>query len=205
MFTKSLLLGLGLAALALGDPIPQAAATTSYNPAAISSEIASLSSYEAEFSSLYAGLPSLPASVQSVLATAFPTSLGTATDLACDIVTSQPAWYNSLPADVKSAFTSYESALASWSKAHSAQLASLTSGFSLPTGAASFSIGVCSNTGAAVAGTTTKNAGAGSTGTATSSGSASGSTSKGAAPRATGTVAVSFAGVVGVLGLMAAL
>lgn len=39
MFTKSLFLGAGLAALILADPIPQAAPT---DPAALSSELASL-------------------------------------------------------------------------------------------------------------------------------------------------------------------
>jgi hypothetical protein len=111
---------------------------------------------------------------------------------------------------VKSALTSYESAIASWSKEHSAALASLTSGYTAPTGTPSgFSIGVCSNTGAAVVGTTAttaKTTGTGTAAGATGTGTAAGaSSSKAAAPRATGAVAVSFAGVFGVLGLMAAL
>jgi hypothetical protein len=221
MFTKSLLLGVGLAALALGEPIPQAAQTT-FNSAALSLELASISSLE-QITSIYSDLPTLPSSIESVLATAIPISLATDSDFACQLVTAAPAWYNSLPPDVKSALTSYESALVSWSKEHSAALASLTSGLTAPTGPSAFSIGVCSNTGVAVTeptgtttGTTAKNTGtaavAGSTGsgtatgTATSSGSAAAaSSSKAAAPRATGTVAISFAGVVGVLGLIAAL
>jgi len=89
----------------------------------------------------------------------------------------------------------------SWEKEHSAALASLT------TGQASYTAAVpalvCTNTGAA--GKTTTASGAkntGSTGTGTAAGASS---SKAAAPRVTGIVGVSFAGAVGVLGLMAAL
>jgi hypothetical protein len=221
MFAKTLLLGAGFAALALSEPIPQAAATTSFGDSAIpttsfddsalSSELASLSSAEA-FTTIFSDMPTLPASVESVLATAIPTTYATA-DLGCDIVTATPDWYKNLPAGVKSALSSYDNAWISWSKEHSAALASLTSGYSFTVPAQ-----VCTTGGAAVVGTTAstgsapKNtgsatgAGAGSTGTA-SSGSAAQSTSSkaAAAPKQTGAVAVGFAGVVGVLGLMAAL
>jgi len=221
MFTKTLLLGAGLAALAFSEPIPQAAptttfggdsaATTSFDESALSSELASLSSLEA-FTTIFSDMPTFPSSLESVLETAIPTTYATA-DLGCDIVTAAPDWYKNLPGDVKSALTSYESAWLSWSKEHSAALASLTSGFTVPAG-------VCTATGGAVVGGTTATAasspkktggatgaGAGSTGTATSSGAAAGSTSSkaAAAPQQTGAVAVAFAGVVGVLGLMAAL
>jgi hypothetical protein len=207
MFTKTILLSAGLAALALAEPIPQGAPTStySYDPAAISSELASLSSLEA-ITSIFSDLPTLPSSIESVLATAVPTSVLTETN-PCAYVTDAPQWYNSLPASVKSALTSYESALVSWSKEHSAALASLTTG-NPATGVPAY---VCTNTGAAVVGGTTaataKNtgtptAGAGSTGSGSAAGSSS---SKAAAPRATGAVAAGLAGAFGVLGLMAAL
>jgi hypothetical protein len=125
-------------------------------------------------------------------------------------VTDAPQWYNSLPASVKSALTSYEEAVASWEKEHSAALASMNSGYSVSTG--NLPALVCTNTGAAVVGgkTTSSGAakntatatGAGSTGTGSGVGSSS---SKAAAPRATGAVAAGLGGVVGLLGLMAAL
>ncbi|PMD40590.1 hypothetical protein L207DRAFT_528917 [Hyaloscypha variabilis F] len=210
MFTKSLLLGASIAALVIADPIPQAAPTTSFNPAALTSELASLTASLAMPSgglvpglpSIYSDFPTLPASVESVLATAIPASfIATETD-PCALLTDAPQWYASLPASIKSAITSYDSAVVSWEKEHSAALASLTS--VATSGQASYTAAsvpalVCTNTAAAVAGKTTA---AGSTATGTAVGSSS---SKAAAPRATGAVAVGLAGAVGVLGLMAAL
>ena len=220
MFAKALFLGVGLAALVNAEPIPQAAATTSYDPAALSSELASLSAQEVAFTSIFGDLPTLPPSVESVLATAVPSTFldSTATEIGCALITAVPDWYAHLPGDVKSALTSYESALVAWSKEHSAALASLegTAGSVTYTG----SPFVCTNGAAAPAGTGTTTAGkttgttpkstgsAGAAGSPTSSGSVAASTSSKAgavAPRATGAMAASFAGVVGVLGLMAAL
>jgi hypothetical protein len=198
MFTKSLLFGASLAALAAADPIPQAV-PTSFDPAALSSELASLTASLGSLPSgvipglpsFYSDFPTLPVSIESVLATAVPSSvLATETD-PCALVT----WYSSLPASVKSALTSYESALASWDKAHSKELASLA-GTASYTGTAPAL--VCTNTGAAVATATASS-------TAKNTGGAGGSTANAAAPHATGAVAIGLAGAVGVLGLMAAL
>jgi len=211
MFTKTLLLGAGLAALAFSEPIPQAAPTTTFDDSALSSELASLSSAEA-FTTIFSDMPSLPLSVESVLETAIPTTYATA-DLGCDLVTAMPDWYKSLPADVKSALTSYESAWISWSKEHSAALASLTSGYSFTVPPAVCTTGAAVVGTTATAGSTAKNtgtatgAGAKGSSTATASGAAAGSSSSkaAAAPKQTGAVMVGFAGVAGVLGLMAAL
>lgn len=203
MFTRSILFGASLAALAAADPIPQAA-TTSFDPAALSSELASLTASLGSLPSgvipglpsFYSDFPTLPASIESVLATAVPSSvIATETD-PCAFVTDAPQWYNALPASVKSALTSYESALVSWDKAHSKELASLA-GTASYTG--SVPALVCTNTGAAVVAKTTASSTAKNTGTAGSS------TSNNAAPHATGAVVIGFAGAVGVLGLMAAL
>lgn len=210
MFTKTLLLSAGLAALVAADPIPQAASTTSYDLAAISSELASLTASIDSIPSgatvpglpsIYSDFPTLPLSIESVLATAIPSGeVATQTD-PCAFVTDAPKWYNSLPASVKSALTSYESALVSWEKEHSKDL----------TGQASYTANVpalvCTATGAAgvktTAKSTAKNTGTAGGSTATSTGAGS-SPSKAAAPRATGAVAISFAGAMGVLGFMAA-
>jgi hypothetical protein len=128
-----------------------------------------------------------------------------ATEDPCAFVTDAPQWYNSLPANVKSALTSYESALVSWSKEHSAALASLNSGFTTGTVATGPAL-VCTSTGKPAAGGKTTSSGAAATGAgAGSTGTVGNSSSKGAAPRATGAVAVGLSGVVGVLGLMVAL
>jgi hypothetical protein len=217
MFTNALLLSASLAALVLSEPIPQAAATTDNLAAMESSALASLASLTTDLPglpSIYSDLPTLPASIESVLETAVPTSV-LETEDPCAFVTDAPQWYNSLPANVKAALTSYESALVSWSKEHSAALASMNSGFTADT-TGSMATGpalVCTSTGAPAAGGKTTSSGAAkNTGTATGAGAGAGSTgtvgsssSKGAAPRATGAVAVGLSGVVGVLGLMAAL
>ena len=207
MFSKSVLL-LGLAALGLTEPIPQAAATdlgsspSSFSAAlaSASAEATSLTAIESEFS----GMPTVPPSVLSVLATAIPT--GVYTGQLCDTTT--PAWYYSLPADVKSAISSYDSAFASWYAIHSTdfgpdQTASLPDNicagtvFLTHTGAATMPTG----TGTLVTATKT---GSGTAATG-SSGSAGSSSSKAAAPRATGAIGASVAGLVGTLGIMIAL
>jgi hypothetical protein len=187
-----------VAAVALADPLPQLGTVTSgygdltsdlgsfptsYNPSAASSDLASLSSLE----SLIAGMPTLPADLESILATAIiPTSAATQSDFGCEILTATPAWFKSLPASAQTELISYESAAASWYSANSAALGTLTTG--LPAGG-------CTN---AVVQTTSNSQ--------TSSGSAAASAkSTGAAPHPTGAVTLSFAGIIGALGLMAAL
>ena len=230
---------LGLAALALADPIPQAAVTTDVgsSPSEISG-LASMSNALVSLSSLnsvFAGAPTLDPSAESVLLTAIPTGIYTGQE--CQTTT--PAWYYSLPADVKSAISSYDIAFASWYAIHSTELNGMTatlpdnicagtifisgSGDSTTLATGTASAGHATATGGATAtGSATKGAtGTGTaasgtakaTGTATgsetaatgTSGSASSSSSKAAAPRATGAVGVTLAGVVGVFGLMVAL
>lgn len=199
-----LLLGLAAFNLVFADPIPVPApvATTAMtyptDPAGISSMLASESSLE----SILSGMPTLPASVESVLLTAAPTSA----DTACETTT--PGWYKSLPPDVKSALTSYESAWESWYTAHSSQL-----GIGMST---SMGLGLCSGASAAATGTAKT---ASSTGTAKATGTASGASASGASATGTagstssskagaaptGVIGAGIAGVVGVLGIMAAL
>lgn len=200
------------AAFALGDPIPQAAATTTAitdlgsspsEAASVSDALASLSALE----SLEAGMPTLASSIESVLLTAIPTNYYTGQ--VCETTT--PGWYISLPADVKSAISSYDSAFASWYSLHSTAF-SLTA--TLPGNVCAGTIFNTATTGHATAtsGATATSTGKGTTtatgtGTAASgtSSSSSTSTSKAAAPHATGAVGVSVAGVLGALGLMFAL
>lgn len=194
-----LLLGLTAFTLTLADPIPAPApaATTAMtyptDPAGVSSMLASESSLE----SILSGMPTLPASVESVLLTAAPTSA----DTACETTT--PGWYKSLPPDVKSALTSYESAFESWYTAHSSQLGAVMS--------TSVGLGLCS--GASVAATATAKT-ASSTGTAkatntatvsSGNGTAASTSSSQAGAAPTGVIGAGIAGVVGVLGIMAAL
>jgi hypothetical protein len=219
MFSKTFLL-LNLFALTLAEPIPQAAATTSFDLSSFSFPTASYSlpaSLESQLSqaslleSIFSGAPTLPASIESALIAAIPTTVTYATNqvINCELVTSAPEWFQSLPANVKSVITSYDSAILSWYEAHSAEIASVEGTIS---GTSTFTVPSCGATIATTAATTGKGAtttGAGATGTgsSTANGSAGSgtSTSKGAAPRATGAVALSAAGLAGVLGLMAAL
>jgi hypothetical protein len=218
MFSKTFLL-LNLFALTLAEPIPQAA-TTSFDLSSFSFPTASYSlpaSLESQLSqasvleSIFSGAPTLPASIESAYVAAIPTTVLYATNqvINCELVTSTPEWFQSLPANVKSAITSYDSAILSWYEAHSAEIASAEGTLS---GTSTFTVPSCGATIATTAATTGKGAtttGAGATGTgsSTANGSAGSgtSTSKGAAPRATGAVALSAAGLAGVLGLMAAL
>lgn len=232
MFTTTILLTL-LASLttAIPNPNPQAAATTDLGSSPTSFSIptdlggaassfsydsaseASLLSQESAYLTLFSGIPTLPASVESVLATAVPVSeLST---YQCE--TELPAWYSSLPADVKSALTSYEVAVESWLKVHSSDLAQFTSGITgVPT------VPVC--TGGAVQGgsvskgSTAKStnaastpkasgsgSGAGASGSSAGAASASGSKAAAAMAKPTGALAIGAAGVAGVLGLLVAL
>lgn len=215
MISKTFIL-LNLFALTLAEPIPQAAATTAFDsssysfptgsyslPASLESQLSQASVLE----SIFSGAPTLPASVESALVAAIPTTITYATNqiINCELVTSTPEWFQTLPANVKSAITSYDSAILSWYEAHSAEIASAegtltgTTAYTVPSCGAT--IGVATTAATTGKGATTT--GAGSTGTG-SAGSGT-STSKGAAPRATGAVALSAAGLAGVLGLMAAL
>ncbi len=159
-------------------------------------------------------MPTIPASIVSVLATAVPTEELTQTDIAC-IATSTPGWYKSLPADVKSALSSYETAFGSWYSIHSSQLG-LSGATDLPapcsagtTAAAATKTGT--STGATKTGSSSDSTAISSSASRASSSTASGTatgatqTPGAAAPRATGAVAASFAAIVGALGVMAVL
>jgi hypothetical protein len=215
MFSKTVLL-LNLFALTFAEPIPQAAATTSFDlssysfptasyslPASLESQLSQLSVLE----SILSGAPTFPASIESAYIAAIPTTVTDATNPVnnCEFATSVPEWFQSLPANVKSAVTSYESAYLSWYDAHSAEIVSAEGTLS---GTATFTVPSCGATTAATTGKGATTTGAGATGTGSTANGSAGSgtsTSKGAAPRATGAVALSAAGLAGVLGLMAAL
>lgn len=133
MYTKTFLL-FSLAGAALAEPIPQAdpnssddfgaAATSgfgavpSFDSASLSSELASVTAAL----SIYSDLPTLPASIASFFATA-----ATDTSGLDPCATTEPGWLKSLPESVKSAFTSYESALESWYSEHSTDLPTTSS------------------------------------------------------------------------------
>jgi hypothetical protein len=129
-----------------------------------------------------------------------------------------PDWYASLPANVKSALTSYEYAFSTWYAAHSTDFPSYTgtdtatlSGGNPFAGCTAVTVAVGSGLSTTVpvnggGATTTGGSSPKSTGTGTSAGSAGvSSTSKAGAAAPTGAVAVGFAGLVGMLGLMVAL
>lgn len=221
------ILFLGLIAAVVAEPIPQGSAApsaaptaapsafpTSYDTAGLASSESALIAQESAFASIFSGVPTLPASVASVLETAVPESVLTASDYACQLRTATPDWYKDLPADVKSALSSYETAAASWLSAHSAQLASLESSITAGQSMPAYQTPVAC-TGGAVGGSTATATGGGqasaggpsATGTGSSTGSGSaGSTSKSSAGAAsTGAVTLGAAGVVGMLGLLAVL
>jgi hypothetical protein len=190
MFSKTVLL-LNLFALTLAEPIPQAAATTSFDlssysfptasyslPASLESQLSQLSVLE----SILSGAPTFPASIESAYIAAIPTTVADATNPVnnCEFATSAPEWFQSLPANVKSAVTSYESAYLSWYDAHSAEIVSAEGTLS---GTATFTVPSCGATTAATGkGATTTGAGATGTGSSTGSGTSEyikGSCSKG--------------------------
>ena len=150
MFSKTFLL-LNLFALTLAEPIPQAAATTSFDfssysfptgsyslPASLESQLSHASVLE----SILSGAPTLPASIESALVAAIPTTVTYATNqvINCELVTSTPEWFQTLPANVKSAITSYDSAIISWYEAHSAESASAEGTIS---GTSTFTVASC--------------------------------------------------------------
>ena len=141
-------------------------------------------------------MPTLPASIESILLTAVPTTAQT--DIGCAIATTTPGWYKSLPANVKSAISSYNLAYESWYSEHSAEFGTLTQ--SIPAGCTA-AAAQATETGNGNGGTTTS----GGSGGATKTSSGSGTASTGGAPRATGALAAGVAGAVGVLGLLVAL
>jgi hypothetical protein len=175
---------------------------------------------EAFYSSLTSGEPTLPASIESAVLSAIPTSIAVS-QIGCEIVGNIPDWYASLPANVKSALTSYEYAFSTWFAAHSTDFPSYTgtdtatlsggnpfagctavtvAGGSGPVTTVPVNGGGATTTG----GSSPKSTGTGGTGTSAGSAGAS-STSKAGAAAPTGAVAVGFAGLVGMLGLMVAL
>ena len=108
---------LGLAAYVLAEPIPQATTdpgSAETGAAYISDTLASLSSVD----SVLAGAPTLAPSVLDALILAIPTGLYTGQE--CQTTT--PAWYYSLPADIKSELSSYDSAYETWYAVHSSEL-----------------------------------------------------------------------------------
>jgi len=200
MHAKQLILFSLTAVVALAEPVANRMERRQYSSADYNSELAAASSEMAAASSemaLLSGMPTLPASVESVLATAIPTSILTNPAAECSALNGkEPDWYKSLPGDVKSALTSYESAIASWVKDHSSLF---STGTIAATGLAS-----CGATGAAAAaatatGTTAK----GTQASATAAGAQA--TGTNAAARPTGAVAAGLAGAVGLLGLVIAL
>jgi len=222
MIAQSLLLLGVLASAAFGEPIPQgAAATTSFDasspsfaafPSYNSASEAALLSQASVLESIVSDIPTLPASIESVLATAVPISELTATDFACEAVTATPDWYKSLPADVKTALSSYEKEIQSWYSEHSAQLGSFTASITAPVCTGGSGGGVAATTASTKGGATATGAsatGSAATGTgsgsATAAGTAASSKSTGAAARPTGAVAAGAAGLVGMLGLIVAL
>ncbi|KAF4630706.1 hypothetical protein G7Y89_g7431 [Cudoniella acicularis] len=224
MFTKTFLIS-AFAALSLADPVPAPQAIpTDLNglTSLLPTDTAVLASLEAEATSvlaIFSDFPTLASSVESVLETAIPTNLQIS-DIGCQLLTATPAWYTSLPAGVQSALTSYELAAESWYSAHSSQinaltselgteLASYTSGVSLPVAATGCVASVLSSiTSGPTAGSGSKNGtvttgSVGATGTAGSAGASS--TLHAGAAKPTGAVVASLAGVLGIFGVMIAL
>lgn len=188
------------ATAALADPVQRRQATSSLDLSALESQASVLQGVTSDE-------PMLPSSVLEVLATAVPTSVLTDPNFACEAATGTPGWYKSLPADVKSALTSYESAAVSWYKEHSSVLAQFTSGLAAGpaacTAATNGAKTAAGATGSGAAATGTSGSGAsGSSGSAATAASGSGN---GAMARPTGLVAAGLAGAIGALGLAIAL
>jgi len=215
----------------LADPIPQAAASTTglgsfpsdlgsspTDSGSSPSEAAAESSLLASISSLQAlesSMPILAPFAESAIISAIPSTYLTGTE--CETTT--PGWYYSLPADVKSALSSYDSAFLTWYAAHSTDFGFTTA--SLPgnvCGGTVFASGTADasttkeTAPASKGGHATVTSGAPATtpagGSATAGSGTSGpssSTSKAAAAQVTGFVGASLVGIAGVFGLMVAL
>lgn len=191
MHTKQLILFSLTAVAALAEPVANRMERRQYSSVDYNSMLAAASSEMAMLS----GMPTLPASVESVLETAIPTSILTNPAAECSALNGkEPDWYKSLPGDVKSALTSYESALSSWAKDHS---------FSTGTVAATGLTGCGATGAAAAAATATGTTAKGTQASATAAGAQA--TGTNAAARPTGAVAAGLAGAVGLLGLVIAL
>lgn len=233
MFNKNIIV-LSFAACVLADPVPRPAPEiqSDVTTAPFPSDNSALSSYLASLTAQFSGMPTLPASVESYLESAAATvSVEQLTD-ECALPTSIPDYIATAPGYVKSALSSYDSALESWYSEHS-------TGFSLPSVTGTYTYTPTGTCGGGAVGTTKtaasgkatpttggstatgkgSTAAGGSTGTGTGTGGAtkasnSAATSTGTAAASTGTsvaaprnggVLLSFAGVFGVLGFMAVL
>jgi hypothetical protein len=189
MHAKQLILFSLTAVVALAEPVANRMERRQYSSVdynSLSSEMAMLSD-----------MPTLPASVESVLETAIPTSILTNPAAECSALNGkEPDWYKSLPGDVKSALTSYESALSSWAQDHSSLLNTGTIAATGLTGcgATSAAAAAATATGTTAKGTQTSATAAGAQATGTN-----------AAARPTGAVVTGLAGAIGLLGLVIAL
>ncbi|OCL09042.1 hypothetical protein AOQ84DRAFT_405454 [Glonium stellatum] len=193
MHVQQLILFSLTAVAALAEPVANRMDRRQYSSVDYNSLLAAASSEMAMLS----GMPTLPASVESVLATAVPTSILTDPAAECSALAGkEPDWYKKLPGDVKSALTSYESALSSWAKDHSIY----SSGTAVATGLAGCGATSVAAAAATAAGTTGK-----ATGTAAAAATGAQATGTNAAARPTSAVAVGLAGAVGLLGLVVAL
>jgi len=233
MYTQTLILLSSVAGIVLAEPIPQAAATTSFDPSAFATDTpdfdtssfdSALDSALASFTGTGGGIPGVPSyysdfptpapSLASIIASASPTD-----DTSDPCATTDPAWVQNLPSDAQDAIHSYESAVASWASKHSSELAADATGpivsdicnsdggsGSAPTDTGAGGADVTSPSG----GQTTAAPGGSSGGAGGTTNTAKGNppktgTSSGLGSKPTGAVAAGFAGVVGMIGLMVAL
>lgn len=196
MHAKQLILLSLTAVVALAEPVANRMERRQYSSVDYNSLLAAASSEIAMLS----GMPTLPASVESVLATAIPTSILTNPAAECSALNGkEPDWYKSLPSDVKSALTSYESAASSWLKDHPLPSAGTITGTIAATGLT----GCGATSAAAAAATATGTTAKGTQASATATGAQAAGTN--AAARPAGAVAAGLAGAVGLLGLVIAL
>ncbi|OQD73239.1 hypothetical protein PENDEC_c016G02215 [Penicillium decumbens] len=204
---SKILAALFFSTLALAAPAPQET-SDSY-----------ITNPEFDADSAAAALSSIPNSILTVLATAVPASwyADLADPASLSSINSEieagtmPAWYNQLPASVKAWATSAgELGLTDATTTASASAsASATSAPSAATDSASTTSG---STGSVAVQTTAVSTSSVSTSTSTAasgsvspSSTAASSTSTGGAPIATGSIAMSFAGAISLLGLVVAL
>jgi len=192
MHAKQLILFSLTAVVALAEPVANHMERRQYSSADYNSLLAAASSEMAMLS----GMPTLPASVESVLATAIPTSILTNPEAECSALNGkEPDWYKSLPGNVKSALTSYESALSSWAKDHTFLSTGTIAATGLTgCGATSAAAAAATATGTTAKGTQTSTAATGAQATGTN-----------AAAKPTGAVTAGLVGAVGLLGLAIAL
>lgn len=205
---SKVLAALFFSTLALAAPAPQGTSDSTVTDGS-----------DSDLGDAAAALSDVPSSILTVLETAIPASWyndlanpASQSSMIAEIEAgTMPAWYNNLPASVKAWATSAgELGLtAATPTADSADSADSTSGSTgsaaVQTTAASTASG---SSGSAAMQTTAASTSSGSTaasGSASPSSKAASSTSTGGAPIATGSVAMSFAGAVGLLGLAIAL